>query len=1060
MSASRFVDTYAADDDAEEGDDLEEEEEEEDEDDGEPLPEGFIEDDDEQGGGGRSSKRARTSDDGRLDEDSALHISVDQLRAQKEDADLRRRINAKYGEADDQTDIAIDQLGVGIEEDDIKPAASLLPSIKDPKLWLVGCEKECEEKAVLALVQKFNRLEGTADQLYIQSAFTTPASKNYVYVEAYKQDHVKRAVAGIRMLHWWKIRLVPITEMKDAVSLNQQKNTVKLKQWVRVKGGLYKSDLAQIIHLEDQDTRITIKLIPRIDKGMVSLEGKARAEEGIEGVKKFRKENRKRKAVRPLQALFDKREIEELGGEVVRKTSGMDSGCDMFKGQKFRHGFYIRTINLAGLDLNGSPPSQEELSKFSSRASVDSDVDSDDGDEKPTRTSLADQKKIAEFQKDDRVVVISGDTKNLTGRVTGVYKNTLTMMPDAKFGMTSAHAYKVSEVRKYFHVGDHVKVIAGKFKNETGLIVQVLEKENEALIYSDVSAREIQVSTQDVIESSAISSGMDALGDFSLYDLVILNHNRDAGVIIKVEVGSFKVMGTSGEVHAVKLQDIDKKRTKNFQSALDSQGNILQFKDVVRVINGPNKGKSGPVKHIHRSDIFLYSRQVLENSGIFVAPSRSCQLVGQPIAQPMIPASPGSLAERDHGNNRGPRNVQQKNHGKDPYIGKQVVITRGQWKGLKGVVSVATDQNYSVTMAAICKKITIPRAHVQLSTATNESRGYSNDEPFLHPSKTPDRSLSGATPSRFDGGVTPARTPSRDSMTPSRDSMTPSRDVWSAMTPARDSGMTPRRVPRTPRSPDRSEANEEEDYAEDTELYNQPWTTATPNPTTPHTPVTPAPTTPFEMYKTPKTPFTPAQASNDRTKEEYDEEENAQSQSPERSFSPTTPFTPSIPITPSDQPSSPVGEIGNDDDNEEPPRTPLSPPQSPLSPPPDDDNDASAAGGSGEHETGDDAQLELAVGVFVRSIEEDEEPEIGNVVDVADSVVTVQFPSGASKTAPSNQWIRIPPVRNDMVYVAADEHQGKVGRLIGIDAEDGMVRLDNQDLIIVALSLLLKYAPP
>jgi len=40
---------------------------------------------------------------------------------------------------------------------------------------------------------------------------------------------------------------------------------IKQDQWVRVNKGLYKGDLAQIHLIEEHRTKITVKLIPRID---------------------------------------------------------------------------------------------------------------------------------------------------------------------------------------------------------------------------------------------------------------------------------------------------------------------------------------------------------------------------------------------------------------------------------------------------------------------------------------------------------------------------------------------------------------------------------------------------------------------------------------------------------------------------------------------------------------------------------------------------------------------------------------------------------------------------
>ena len=45
------------------------------------------------------------------------------------------------------------------------------------------------------------------------------------------------------------------------------------------------------------------------------------------------------------------------------------------------------------------------------------------------------------------------------------------------------------ELRKYFQVGDHVKVIAGRHEGETGLIVRV--ETNLVIIFADLTMHEV-----------------------------------------------------------------------------------------------------------------------------------------------------------------------------------------------------------------------------------------------------------------------------------------------------------------------------------------------------------------------------------------------------------------------------------------------------------------------------------------------------------------------------------------------------------------------------------------
>jgi len=72
--------------------------------------------------------------------------------------------------------------------------------------------------------------------------------------------------------------------------------------------------------------------------------------------------------------------------------------------------------------------------------------------------------------------------------------------------------------------------------------------------------------------------------------------------------------------------------------------------------------------------------------------------------------------------------------------------------------------------------------------------------------------------------------------------------------------------------------------------------------------------------------------------------------------------------------------------------------------------------------------------------------------------VTVLLQFGDTKSAPPDQWQPCVPVKNDTVFVVSGEHKGKVGKLVGIDNGDGIVRITgNESLEFFPLPLLVKY---
>ena len=127
---------------------------------------------------------------------------------------------------------------------------SLLPNVKDPNLWTVKCRQGEERETCLQLMRKFLAYERSEDPLQIKSVLTVEGVKGYVYIEAFKQTHVRQAIENISNLRMGlnKEQMVPIKEMTDVLKVVRSTGNVKPKQWVRVKRGqLYKDDLAQVL---------------------------------------------------------------------------------------------------------------------------------------------------------------------------------------------------------------------------------------------------------------------------------------------------------------------------------------------------------------------------------------------------------------------------------------------------------------------------------------------------------------------------------------------------------------------------------------------------------------------------------------------------------------------------------------------------------------------------------------------------------------------------------------------------------------------------------------------
>jgi len=132
---------------------------------------------------------------------------------------------------------------------------------------MVKCRIGEEKATALLLMRKFLTYLNTDDPLQIKSIIAPEGVKGYIYLEAYKQTHVKTCIDNVGNLRMgkWKQEMVPIKEMTDVLKVVKEQVGLKVKQWVRLKRGLYKDDIAQVDYVDLAQNQVHLKLLPRID---------------------------------------------------------------------------------------------------------------------------------------------------------------------------------------------------------------------------------------------------------------------------------------------------------------------------------------------------------------------------------------------------------------------------------------------------------------------------------------------------------------------------------------------------------------------------------------------------------------------------------------------------------------------------------------------------------------------------------------------------------------------------------------------------------------------------
>ncbi|KAF8411784.1 hypothetical protein HHK36_004343 [Tetracentron sinense] len=125
---------------------------------------------------------------------------------------LERRIQARYAKS---SHTKYDEETTDVEQQ------ALLPSVKDPKLWMVKCTTGHEREAAICLMQKYI---DKGSELQIRSAIALDHLKNYIYVEQVVDvDNVHQRVT---------VKLIPRIDLQALANKLEGRETVKKKAFV------------------------------------------------------------------------------------------------------------------------------------------------------------------------------------------------------------------------------------------------------------------------------------------------------------------------------------------------------------------------------------------------------------------------------------------------------------------------------------------------------------------------------------------------------------------------------------------------------------------------------------------------------------------------------------------------------------------------------------------------------------------------------------------------------------------------------------------------------------
>ena len=432
----------------------------------------------------------------------------------------------------------------------------------------------------------------------IYSVFSRDALPGLLLVEARSQAAVSSILMGlVGVFMSTPPKLVPIEEMDSMLRIKKDDEKYEEKQWVRMRRGKYAGDLAQIAATDQMNSGLlTVKLLPRID--LTPRESRSREKSGGKALGG---------SIRAPPRHFNPDEVRKIyGRQSVREVT---SGGYEFDGEDFEQGFLFKDFKMAYIEAKDVKPTLEEVAQFAG--------DNGEADMDLLAIREANNSSTADYLPGDKVEVTKGEQAGFIGRIERVTKQVLLIRQDTDGTLGTSVEVSVDDVRKRFDVGEHVKVLRGKNKDASGMVVDVkgevvtimsdqVEQEVSTLSCIDCwSPNKLTLPDQSILEGCPQSSRCSWIGAdprdirparhgharVSYYVLQVPSRlepelmcsSSTAAVIVKVEGAMLRIMDQNGLVKVVSPSEVTARRDqKSFALATDSNGHDVKVGDAMK----------------------------------------------------------------------------------------------------------------------------------------------------------------------------------------------------------------------------------------------------------------------------------------------------------------------------------------------------------------------------------------------------------------------------------------------------------------------------------------------
>ena len=648
------------------------EDEDEDEEESELVREGFITRDDEheeEGGHGRDR----------------LHRELDQdmNKSSEEEAQrLAKELRERYGRSSSKQYRAAAQ-------DGYVPQRFLLPSVDTATVWGVRCRPGKEKELVKKLFKKKLNLDRAMGKkkLKILAIFQRDNYHGRIYIEAPKQSVIEKFCNGVPDIYVNQKLLIPVQELPLLLKPNKSDDvTLEEGNYVRIKRGIYKGDLAIIDQISENNLEVMLKIVPRLDYGKF---------DEIDPTTNQRKPRRATFANRAPPQLFNPTMALRLDQANLYKR---DDHHFTYKNEDYVDGYLYKSFRIQYIETKNITPTVEELARFSSK---DGAVDLS----KISQSLKKAQASKVTFQTGDRVEILNGEQRGSKGTITKTTTEIATVrLPQFP---TKPLEFPILSLRKIFEPGDHVTVINGDHQGDAGLVLIV--KQGQVTFMSNQTRQEVTITANNLsksIDSTPTSS------EYALHDIVELSA-KNVACIIQAGHDIFKVLDESGKVFTINKGSIlNKVETGRLRIAtIDSKGNEIKIGD--SVIEKLGARREGQILFIQNQQVFVVSKKIIENAGVFVLNTSNIEAV----------ASKGNMLNNsldlskmnpDIISKMGPPSAamarpQQNGPAREVAIGKTVRIRSAGYKGQLGIVKDVNGDKATIELHSKNKHITVDK---------------------------------------------------------------------------------------------------------------------------------------------------------------------------------------------------------------------------------------------------------------------------------------------------------------------------------------------------------------